>query len=110
MPHIRARGIEVEAVQKVAGHIVEQLAEVTETPNDHFTFEYISSQFLTSGGASPAYPYIEVLWFDRGQEMKSTVAVIIDKALRTVVDKNTDITVVFSDLNGTDYYENGTHF
>jgi len=42
--------------------------------------------------------------------MKSTVAVIIDKALRTVVDKNTDITVVFSDLNGADYYENGAHF
>ena len=110
MPHIRARGLEIEAVQKVAGNIVEQLAKATETPNDHFTFEYISSQFLTSGGVSPAYPYIEVLWFDRGQDMKSTVAVIIDKALRTVVDKNTDITVVFSDLNGADYYENGAHF
>lgn len=110
MPHIRARGIDIEAVQNVAGSIVEQLAEITETPNDHFTFEYIPSQFLTSGGASPAYPYIEVFWFDRGHDIKSKAAVIIDRTLRTVVDENIDITVVFSDLNGANYYENGAHF
>jgi hypothetical protein len=51
-----------------------------------------------------------VLWFDRGQDSKTAVANLIDEALRPFVGKHTDITVLFEDLNGKDYYENREHF
>ncbi len=110
MPHIRARGIEQTVLEKVAGDIVEQFAKLTDTPNDHFTVEHIASQFVAAGGASSGYPFIEVLWFDRGQDTKTAVANLIDEALRPFVGKHTDITVLFEDLNGKDYYENREHF
>jgi hypothetical protein len=110
VPHIRARGIDVSALTSVADDIVESIAEVTNTPADHFTVEHIPSEFIVKGGASPAYPFIEILWFDRGQEVKTSVAIIVDDILRPIVGTDKDITVVFSDLRGQDYYENKTHF
>ena len=110
MPHIRVRGIEQAALEEVAGTIVEQFAKLTDTPNDHFTVEYIASQFVVAGGASLAYPFIEVLWFDRGQDVKTAVAHVIDTALRPFVGEDKDITVLFKDVNGNDYYENREHF
>ena len=110
MPHIRARGIEQSALEEVAGSIVEQFAKLTDTPNDHFTVEHIASQFIVAGGASSAYPFVEVLWFDRGQDVKTAVAHVINTALRPFVGEDKDITVLFEDLNGNDYYENREHF
>lgn len=110
MPHIRARGIDQKTLEGIAEDIVAKFAEVTHTPHDHFTVEHIQSAYITKGGASEAYPFIEILWFDRGQETKTKVAAIIDNALRPVVGEMTDITVLFSDLRGQDYYENREHF
>ena len=110
MPHIRARGIDQKTLEGIAEEIVVQIAKVTQTPHDHFTVEHIQSAYIAKGGASGVYPFIEVLWFDRGQETKTKVASIIDSALRPVVGEKTDITIVFSDLRGQDYYENREHF
>ncbi len=63
-----------------------------------------------AGGASSAYPFVEVLWFDRGQDVKTAVAHVIDTALRPFSGEDKDITVLFEDLNGNDYYENREHF
>ena len=35
---------------------------------------------------------------------------VIDTALRPFVGEDKDITVLFEDLNGNDYYENREHF
>lgn len=110
MPHIRVRGMEQKLLAGVAEGIVEQIAHATQTPNDHFTLEHIPSAYIVKGGASEAYPFVEILWFDRGQDMKTKVAAIVDKALRNIVGEDTDITVLFSDLRGQDYYENREHF
>lgn len=110
MPHIRAHGVDKSTLEQVAEQIVKKMAEVTDTPHDHFTFECIASDFLVLGGASQAYPLIEIVWFDRGQEVKTVVAGLIDDLLRSRIEDGLDITVIFKDLKGADYYENKAHF
>lgn len=110
MPHIRVRGLPLEDLESVSDTLVETLAELTDTPNSHFTLEYQSSVYLVVGGASPAYPFIEILWFDRGSDVKVKVAQAIDDLIRPLIDAGQDITTLFRDIKGTDYFENGEHF
>ena len=110
MPHIRVRGIPLEELESVSDLLIEALAELTDTPNSHFTLEYQATTYLAVGGASPAYPFIEILWFDRGAEVKTKVARAIDDLLRPLIDAGQDITTLFHDLKGSDYFENGEHF
>lgn len=110
MPHIRVRGLPLEDLESVSDTLVETLAELTDTPNSHFTLEYQSSVYLVVGGASPAYPFIEILWFDRGSDVKAKVAQAIDDLIRPLIDAGQDITTLFRDIKGTDYFENGEHF
>ncbi|CUB02822.1 DUF1904 family protein [Marinomonas fungiae] len=110
MPHIRVRGLPLEDLESVSDTLIETLAELTDTPNSHFTLEYQSSIYLVVGGASPAYPFIEILWFDRGSEVKAKVAQAIDDLIRPLIDAGQDITTLFRDIKGGDYFENGEHF
>ena len=110
MPHLRVRGLPFEDLESIADTLIESLAEITDTPNSHFTLEYQAITYLAVGRASPAYPFFEVLWFDRGEQVKVKVARLIDDLVRPLVDSGQDITVLFRDLQGKDYYENGEHF
>jgi hypothetical protein len=110
MPHLRVRGLAFDELESIADILVENLAEVTDTPNSHFTLEYQATTYLAVGGASPAYPFFDVLWFDRGEDVKRKVALIIEELVRPLVDSGQDIAVLFHDLQGKDYYENGEHF
>lgn len=110
MPHIRVRGLPFEDLESVSDRLIKSLAELTDTPNSHFTLEYQSVTYLVVGGASPAYPFIEVLWFDRGADVKARVAQAIDDLLRPSINPGQDITVLFHDLKGADYFENAEHF
>ena len=39
MPHLRVRGIPLEDLESIAESLIEKLAQITNTPNDHFTLE-----------------------------------------------------------------------
>ncbi|REG79523.1 DUF1904 family protein [Marinomonas pollencensis] len=110
MPHLRVRGLPLEDLESIADTLLENLAEITDTPNSHFTLEYQAITYLAVGGASPAYPFFEVLWFDRGDEVKAKVTRAIEYLTRPLVKSGQDITVLFHDIQGKDYYENGEHF
>ncbi|MEL0638035.1 MULTISPECIES: DUF1904 family protein [Marinomonas] len=110
MPHLRVRGLPFEDLESIADKLIETLAKITDTPNSHFTLEYQATTYLVVGGASPSYPFFDILWFDRGDEVKAQVAGTIEELVRPLVASGQDITVLFHDLQGKDYYENGEHF
>ncbi len=110
MPHIRVRGLSIDVLESVADILVESMAEITDTPTAQFTLEYQAVTYLTIGGASPAYPFFEVLWFERGEEVKRKIALLVEDLIRPLIDSGQDIGVVFHDIQGKDYYENGEHF
>lgn len=110
MPHIRVRGLAFEELETISAPLIEKLSDITSTPADHFTLEYQTVTYLAVAGASPAYPFFEVLWFDRGDEMKAQVANMITEQVKPLIATNQDICVLFHDIAKENYFENGVRF
>ena len=109
MPHIRIRALDETVVQKLSAELPEALAPLLETPLDNFSVEKVATQFYKDGQRTDGDPMIEVLWFDRGQELKKSCALKITELVRRHSDAEF-IAVVFTNLAKESYFENGEHF
>ncbi|UOF02918.1 DUF1904 domain-containing protein [Bdellovibrio reynosensis] len=94
---------------KLSSTMVKDLAAIINTSEDNFTFEVVSSQFFSEGQETASYPFVEVLWFARTQEVQNSCASYICDKVRELT-KQPDVVVIFVELNKTAYYENGKHF
>ena len=110
MPHIRCRGMQREMVVAISESLVEQLAELTKAPAAHFTVEYIPAEFIATRFGGQAYPFIELFWFDRGQEMQDAAAQLITSIIKAASGSNDEVAVVVHPLVRTNYYDNGQHY
>lgn len=110
MPHLRFRAVEPQTVQTLSQSLIEALQPHMDCPAEDFTFEYIYSTFFHQGEVNSAYPFVEVLWFDRGQDTQDAVARIITAQVRGIIGEDVDVAVIFSALNAQGYYDNGEHY
>jgi len=108
MPQIKIRGIEPEKICTISTKIVDDLEKIVGCPRDYFTIECISSTFIKNGKIVIPNPFVEVVWFDRGQETQDKVAKTITNLILNSGYKNVD--VFFTTLEENLYYENGEHF
>lgn len=109
MPHIRMRAVAAEHVATLSSNLAQELSQIIQTPVDNFSFELIETRFFENGQPTKSYPFIEVLWFPRSQEVQDASAKFITTKVRELVP-DSDVVVVFTVLNPTAYYENGKHF
>ena len=109
MPHIRMRALKKEHVQNLSEILVKDLAKTIATAEDNFTFEWIGSEFFFGGKATSSYPFVEVFWFARSQEVQDQVTLLITEKVKAET-KTQDVVVVFQNLDKAAYYENGEHF
>lgn len=109
MPQIKIRGIEALELCKVSENLIDELVEVVKCPRDYFEIEAINSVAIKDGKLQSAYPFVEVAWFDRGQEIQDRVAKIITSILRDKL-KIESLDLAFVTFNKNCYYENGEHF
>lgn len=114
MPHIRISGMERQQVMHMSEALVDQLAEVVGCPRDHFTIELLPTEFIFDDKMDAnRYPFVDVQWFDRGQQVQDEVAVIVTDAVcgqLKAEEKELDVCVRFFPLDPLRYYENGRHF
>ncbi|EGA67252.1 DUF1904 domain-containing protein [Vibrio brasiliensis] len=110
MPHLRFRAVEPQTVQTLSKSLIDSLQPLMDCPREDFTFEYIYTTFYHEGEISSAYPFVEVLWFDRGQETQDAVATTITAQVRGIIGEDVDVAVIFSALNAKGYYDNGEHY
>lgn len=110
MPHLRFRGVSRDTVKHISKTLVDTLAPMTDSPKDDFTLEFIPAEFVQQGQVVAGFPLVEVLWFERPLAVQDRVAAAITEALRARLGEEADITVVFTRLEGRNYYENGRHF
>ena len=108
MPQIKMRGIETDTICKFSKQLIDELAVLTKSPRDDFTLEAIHSTFIQDGKVVPGYPFVEIAWFDRGQEIQDQVAKIISRLINKVGYPSVDI--MFTILDRPRYYENGEHY
>lgn len=110
MPHLRFRAVEPQIVQSLSKSLIDELQPHMDCPREDFTFEYIYTTFYHEGEVTPAYPFVEVLWFDRGQKTQDAVASIITQQVRGMFGEDVDVAVIFTALNAFGYYDNGKHY
>jgi phenylpyruvate tautomerase PptA (4-oxalocrotonate tautomerase family) len=110
MPHFRFRAVEPVVVKSLSKVLIDELESVMQSPRIDFTFESIHTEFFHEGSSNSGYPFIEVLWFDRGQEVKDHVARVITQKLNSLLLAEQNIAVIFTAINPVDYYDNGQHY
>lgn len=108
MPQIKMRGIEIDPIRKLSKQLIDELAVLTQSPRDDFTLELINSTFVLDGEIVPGYPFVEIAWFDRGQEIQDKAAQTISKLINEAGYPSVDI--MFTILEKSRYYENGEHY
>lgn len=108
MPRIKIKGIKVEDICTVSKELIDELETLLTCPRDYFSLEHVNSTFIKDGEIVSGYPFVEVAWFDRGQEIQDKAAKIITKFFNSVGYENLDI--IFIMLKKESYYENGEHF
>lgn len=108
MPQIKIRGIAVEQVQFISKELVHELQQVIGCPEEDLTLEWIPATTISNGHIVPGYPFVEVAWFDRGQEIQNRVAKSITRFIQKTGYENVDI--MFTVFEKNRYYENGEHF
>lgn len=108
MPHLFIRGISVEQVKTISRPLVQELAELCACGTDNFTMEVVNSTFVFNDNEVPGYPFIEVKWFERGQEVQDQFATIVTKQVQSLGIP--DVEVAFSTFKESAYYLNGKSF
>ena len=108
MPQISIRGIQSKKVTSISKEMINELQGIIDCPRDYFTIEVIDSVFIMDGVITEGYPFVEVSWFDRGQEVQDKVAKSITRFIHNLGYKNVD--VIFKVFEENKYYENGQHF
>lgn len=108
MPHLKVRGISPEGLCKINDPLIDELVEIIRCPKDYFEMEYIHTTAIRAGAIAEVYPFVEVAWFDRGQEVQDQVAKAITKHVHSLGIAAVD--VAFTQYQRNCYYENGEHF
>lgn len=109
MPHIRIRALSEPIVETLSAELPTKLAQVMHTSVDNFSVERIQTQFYKNGVHTEGDPMIEILWFDRGQELKIASAKIVTEEVQKLSNAEY-VAVVFTNLPKESYFENGEHF
>lgn len=108
LPHLIFRGITVEEVQKISTELVQELAEICSSETDNFTLEVVNSTFIFDGNQVKGFPFIEVKWFERGQEIQDQFTQSVTKNVQSLGIP--EVEVAFSTFLKSAYYYNGNSF
>jgi hypothetical protein len=108
VPQLIFKGISVEQVKKISSPLVKELANLCQCETDNFTLEIIHSAFVFNQNEVEGFPFIEVKWFERGQEIQDRFAGIITKHLQSI--DIAELEVAFSVFLESAYYLNGKNF
>ncbi|MES2769099.1 MAG: DUF1904 family protein [Bdellovibrionota bacterium] len=109
MPHIRLKCISEKNVKSLSKTLPKELARAMDTSEDNFSFELVPNTFYTNGKSTKSYPFIEVHWFERSQDIKVKSTKIITDQIKALT-KAKDIVVVYIPIEKSDYFENEKNF
>lgn len=108
MPALKLKAIDAQKVLTISKELIDELQEIIQCPRDYFSIEVVQSTFIMDGAFVLGPASVDVLWFDRGQDIQNKTAKAITKYIQAIGYENID--VVFYPLEERKYYENGEHF
>ncbi len=108
MPQLIIKGMELEKIKGISKPLVDELQEIIGCPRDYFTIEAVNSGFIMDGQQTEISPFVQINWFDRGQEVQDQVAAAIYRHIMSVGYSHVETFFVVLEENR--YYENQTHY
>lgn len=105
MPHIVFRGVETEKLRLVSVVLAQELAELCACGTDNFTFECVHTTVIFGGDMAGSYSFIQVGWFERGDEVRDRMAEAITRHVKSL--GITEVEVVFITYEENAYYIDG---
>jgi Domain of unknown function (DUF1904) len=108
MPQLLIKGISTENVCQISQSLIKDLAEVCECGTDNFTIDCIQTTSIFDGNIVDSFPFIEVKWFERGQETRDRFATTIAKYISTL--NLPEFEIAFITYTEDSYYINGKRF
>jgi len=107
MPHIIIKGMDIAHTKQISKAMIDDLEGIIGSPRDYFTLEVIESRFIVDGDIIKKDPFIQINWFDRGQDVQDQTAACITKHIKQLGYAH--IEIFFIILERKNYYENGVH-
>ncbi|RXT07244.1 DUF1904 family protein [Ammoniphilus sp. CFH 90114] len=106
MPLLVVRGIKPEQMMVISESLIEDLAVICECELDNFTIECLHTTAVFSGKIVESFPFIEVSWFERGQETRDRFARTVANHVQSLGIK--EIEIAFNTYREDSYYVNGS--
>ena len=104
MPHLRFRAVALETLQQVSGPLL------AGGKPEFVTMERVESSWIRNGEPEAGFPFVELHWFERPQEMQDAAARLITLHLKQVLGEQTYVVVQVIPLVKSAYYSNGEHY
>ncbi|WNC15706.1 DUF1904 family protein [Brevibacillus brevis] len=108
MPQLIVRGIKAEQLATVSEPLLTELAALCGCGTDNFTIECLHTTGVFGGKVVESYPFIEVGWFERGQETRDRFAEIVTRHVLSLGIP--EVEMAFIPYQKESYYANGKHF
>lgn len=106
MPHLLFRGVAADRLQAVTAPLAKELAAICECGTDNFTMACLhTTSVFGSHPGDPAFAFIEVGWFERGQAIRNRFAQAITRYVGQL--DIPEIEIVFHAYREDSYYING---
>lgn len=108
MPRITTYGVSTDIIKKISRELISELAEITNTPRDHFNIRVNLDAFVFDGEEATPDAFVEVCLFNRSEAIEDSIAATITKHFHAGGIASVD--VYLTQLNRRKYFENGSHF
>ncbi|GFN32123.1 DUF1904 family protein [Paenibacillus xylaniclasticus] len=105
MPHLLFRGISPDRLRPIAEPLARQLADICSCGTDNFTMDCFHTTAVYGGEGESSFPFVEVAWFERGDDVRGRFAEAVTKHLTEL--GLTGIEVAFRTYREDSYYIDG---
>ena len=105
MPQLLVRGLAIEQMCQISESLVDQLATICQCGTDNFMIEIIHTTSIFGGAVVTSYPFIEVAWFERGQEVRDQFARVLTEHVMSL--GIAEVEIAFVTYQEDCYYING---
>lgn len=110
MPHLRFRAVSVDTLQRISAPLMADLCALTGGKPEFVTLECVPSQWVRDGQPEAGFPFVELVWLERPQEMQDAAAALITRHLKGVLGEQTYVVVQVLPIVKSHYYSNGQHY
>ncbi|MEG2588053.1 MAG: DUF1904 family protein, partial [Cetobacterium sp.] len=88
MPHLKFRGIDKNILIENSKELIDGLTALIKCDRTWFTIEHSETEYIFDGAIVDGYIFVDVQWFDRGQETQDKVATLITDFCKKLKNNN----------------------